>query len=279
MNASIDATAMAAQRAAGIPKLTHTEAGHLAQTEYERVLALLETLAGDDWTQPTYCTEWNVRQMVGHLAGSVTESISFAEFRRQTMQNPYLKDFDKMEDAINKLQVEERADKTPAELVAEFRHNGPVALNNRQKLPWLVRKIHLPMGSLGFTSVEYLVDTIYSRDQWMHRYDICAATGKEMVVTPAHDGRIVALVVRDAARKLKSELAQRTIALRLVGAIEATYLLGNKTIPDCTVAMDLFDFNLLASGRITAEETAGRTAVSGDRATANWFLAHIEVPY
>ena len=279
MIASIGATAMAAQRAADIPKLTHTEAGYLAQIEYERVLALLETLAGDDWTQPTYCTEWNVRQMVAHLAGSVTESTSFAEFRRQTMQNPYLKEFDKMEDAINKLQVEERAAKTPAELVTEFRQNGPVALNNRQKLPWLVRKIHLPMGSLGFASVEYLMDTIYSRDQWMHRYDICAATEKEMVVTPEHDGRIVALVVRDVAKKLKSELAQRTIVLRLAGAIEASYLFGNKTTPDCTVEMDIFDFSLLASGRITAEEAAGRTAVSGDRATAGWFLAHIEAPY
>lgn len=175
--------------------------------------------------------------------------------------------------------MEERAAKTPAELVAEFRYNGPIALKNRQSLPWLVRKIPLSPGSLGLASVEYLVDTIYPRDQWMHRYDICAATRKEMVVTPAHDGRIVALVLRDIAKKLKSELAQRTIALHLVGAIQATYLFGHKTTPDCTVETDIFDFNLLASGRITTEEAAHRTAVSGDHATANWFLAHIEVPY
>jgi uncharacterized protein (TIGR03083 family) len=279
MTISVKVNEMTMQHAADIPKLTHAEAGRLAQTEYERVLALLTTLSGKDWDQPTYCTQWNVRQMVAHLAGAVTGSSSFTEFKRQNITNPYVKEYDEPVDGTNKMQLEERANKTPSELVAEFRQNGQIAVNKRQKLPWIVRKIHIPMGSLGFASFEYLMDTIYPRDQWMHRVDISAATGKQMVVTAEHDGRIVALILRDIAKKLKKQLAQRTIALRLVGEAGGDTLFGRQADPDCTIEIDLFDFNLRASGRISAEEVLHRTAVTGDKATADWFLHNIDVPY
>jgi uncharacterized protein (TIGR03083 family) len=279
MTTFVGVVPMAVQRVMEIRHLTHVEAGRLAQIEYERVVVVLESLAGDDWVQPTYCTEWNVRQMVAHLAGSMTGSTSFAEFLHQNITNPNLKKFDNVVDAINKLQVDERAERTPAELVAEFRQNGQIALHNRRSLPWLVRKIHLPMGPLGFASVEYLMDTIYPRDEWMHRYDICAATGKEMVVTPEHDGRITVLVLRDIAKKLKKQLAQRSIALRLLGKAGGDYLFGHSSPANCVLQMDLFDLHLRASGRISAAEAASRAVIDGDQSTAAWFLDAIEVPY
>jgi uncharacterized protein (TIGR03083 family) len=280
MTISIGVAEMKRQNVLDIPKLAHTEAKGLSQTEYERVVSLLETLTGDDWQQATYCREWNVQEMVAHLAGAVTGSSSFAEFRHQNIQNPYLREFDEPIDGINKLQLVERADRTPAELIAEFRQNGQKAVDNRQNLPWLVRKvIHLPMKPLGFASLEYLMDTIYPRDQWMHRYDICAATGKKMVVTGGHDGRLVALVVRDVAKKLRKILGSRTIVLQLTGVLAAEYQFGDKAMPDCTVAIDFFDFNLRASGRISVAEAMGRMAVSGDEDTATWFLQNLEVPY
>ncbi len=277
MTIALGATAV--KNALNIPKLTHAEAGVLSRTEYERVLAVLESLDGDDWTRPTYCTEWDVHDMVAHLSGSVTGSASFAEFKKQYLTNPYLRQVDKLEDGINRLQVEERADKAGAELVAEFRHNGPIAISKRQGLPWLVRKIPLPMGTLGFSPLEYLMDTIFPRDEWMHRYDICAATGKRMVVTADHDGRLVALIVRELALRLKKEMGRRAVLLRLVGAIEGEYLFGGGATPDCTIELDVFDFNLLASGRIMADEAMDRAVISGDTAVAHWFLAHTEVPY
>ena len=270
---------MASQRARDIPSATHAEASALAQIEYARVLALLEQLEGDDWTQPTFCTAWNVQQMVAHLAGAVTGCTTFAEFRRQNLSNPYLKETNNPVDGTNKLQVLERADKTPAELVAEFRQNGQIAVNNRRDLPWLVRKIHLPMGPLGFASIEYLMDIIYPRDEWMHRYDICAATGRQMVMTPEHDGRITELVLRDIAKKLNAQMAHRTVALHLGGAIEDDYLFGRATTPDCTLEMDIFDFSLRASGRIAVTEATARAHIEGDHALATWFLSNMEVPY
>lgn len=274
-----NAAQKAMQRVTEIPKLTHAEAGRLSQTEYERVLALLEELEGEDWAQPTYCTEWNVREMVAHLAGAVTGSTSFAEFRRQNIQHPYVKEAEEPVDGTNRLQIEERAGKRPAELVEEFRQNGQIAVRNRQRLPWLVRKLRVPMGSMGLTSFEYLLDTIYPRDQWMHRYDICAATGREMVVTAAHDGRMAALVLRDIADKLKKELAERSVALRLTGEAGGDYLFGRPSEPDCTIEIDAFVFCLRSSGRITVDEALEQATVTGDGATATWFLRNAEVPF
>ena len=47
----------------------------------------------------------------------------------------------------------------------------------------------------------YLLDVILTRDPWMHRVDIARATGREMVLTPEHDGRIIADVVAEWARR------------------------------------------------------------------------------
>lgn len=268
-----------AQNVLDIPKPTHQEAGILSQKEYERVAALLELLEGDDWQQPTYCTEWNVREMVAHLAGAATGSTSFAEFKRQNITHPYTKQFENPVDGTNKLQIEERASKTPAELINEFRQNGQVAVNKRRNLPWLIRKIHLPMGSLGFSSFEYLMDVIYPRDEWMHRYDICAATGKKMVVTEEHDGRIIEIVLIDIAKKLKKDLANRSILLQITGPLQAEYQFGGSPDPDCVIAINCFDLNLRASGRITAEQAAQKAGIEGDAGTAMWFLQNMEVPY
>ena len=102
--------------------------------------------------------------MVAHLAGAVTGSTSVGEFVRQNMTNPYLKEVADPVDGINRLQLEERAGKSHAELVAEFRTNGQVAVRNRQRLPWVVRQLRAPMGpALGLTALEYLLDTLYPR--------------------------------------------------------------------------------------------------------------------
>ncbi len=263
------------QNASDIRPVAHAEAGKHSRTEYERVLALLESLEGDDWLQQTYCTEWRVREMASHLAGSMTGSTSLAEFLRQNVTHPYVKEAEKTADGTNRLQVEERASKTTAEIIDEFRQNGPVAIKNRQKLPWLVRHIPIPEAH----NFGYLINIIYPRDEWMHRYDICAATGKKMVITPEHDGRLTDLVMLDIAKKLKRSLVSRTVVVHITGALTGTYQFGNNAEPDCTLSIDLYDLHLRASERISAEEALRRTAVSGDETTAHWFLSNATVLY
>jgi hypothetical protein len=45
----------------------------------------------------------------------------------------------------------------------------------------------------------YLIDVILTRDPWMHRMDIAAATGTAPPLTAGHDGVIVADVVAEWA--------------------------------------------------------------------------------
>jgi mycothiol maleylpyruvate isomerase-like protein len=53
-----------------IPPLEHDEAMALAEVELGRVLALVDDdLDADEWSRPTDCTGWTVRDMLGHLLG------------------------------------------------------------------------------------------------------------------------------------------------------------------------------------------------------------------
>src|SRR5262245_13131378 len=116
------------QNVADIPLLSHKEAGLMARVELERYIALLETLSEDDWLKPTYCTLWNVQQMVSHQAGAYAGFASWAEFKHQWNPPPRPKPGQMVIDAVNDLQVTERAEATPAELIAELRGVGPKAV-------------------------------------------------------------------------------------------------------------------------------------------------------
>ena len=51
------------------PRIPRPTAMRLATTEYERTAAALAALSADDWTRPTVCTDWDVRQMACHTIG------------------------------------------------------------------------------------------------------------------------------------------------------------------------------------------------------------------
>lgn len=277
--AVLDREVQQAQAALSIPKLTHAEAGRLATTEAERVLTLIESLAGADWAQPTDCTEWTVRDMVAHLAGATAAWSSWAEFRRQNIGNPYMKEATMSIDAINRRQLEDRQPATSADLVAEFREMAPRAVRTRQRLPWLLRNLWLPFGPpLGFAPLSYLTDTIYTRDQWMHRVDITRATGREMVVTPEHYGRMVALVVRDLGQRLKGQLQGR-LHLLLRGEAGGRFSFDGGAGPEAVIEMEVVTFNRLASGRLAAEQALAETQVTGEQSVARWFVQRCDVPY
>jgi uncharacterized protein (TIGR03083 family) len=269
--------------ALAIPAQTHAEARALATTELSRLIAQIETLGGDDWIQPTDCTAWNVQAMLAHLAGACAGYASRAQFVRQYLRNPYMRAERIPIDAINRCQVEDRAGRSPAELLAELRDAGPKAIRTRQRIPWLLRVLPIPFGEpLGNAPVGYLMDTIYTRDQWMHRADICRATGKRMHLTADHDARIVALVVRDLARKLRRDPAAPTIDLVLTGAGETgevAYRVGIAPQTAATVELDLLMFNRRASDRCGPDEAFAAATISGDAASARWFIDHCSVPY
>ncbi|MEX1021151.1 MAG: maleylpyruvate isomerase N-terminal domain-containing protein [Litorilinea sp.] len=308
----INETQHTIQDAADIPPLNHKEAGRMARVEVERFIALLETLGEDDWSKPTYCTLWNVQQMVSHQAGAYAGNAKWAEFKKQWIQMPQPKPGQLAIDAINDLQVADRADASPQDLIAELREVGPKAIATRQRMPALIRGLRFEMGQFlrasrppvlmaalrqpygptavafnhqaqdfqGLMRLDYITDLIYIRDTWMHRIDICLATGRKMILTDDHDGRMTALVMRDLRDQLKPALGKKTVAYDIPGPGGGCYKIGPASTPDApdaTIQMDLLYFNVLASGRMTADDARmqGLVSIRGDGEVASLALTHM----
>ncbi|MCC7161391.1 MAG: maleylpyruvate isomerase family mycothiol-dependent enzyme [Anaerolineae bacterium] len=259
-----------------VPYLSADEAYSLLHTELERFTALLDTLAPDDWGKSTACTAWNVREMLAHQAGGYASGTGYREMIRQYTARP--KQGQLPEDAINELQLRERADKSPTELIAELRRVGPVAIQNWAYGFRLIKPVAAPHPVGGRLSLRHLMWVIHSRDTWMHRLDICRATNRQFYQTREHDGRIVALVVRDVGALLRKKLTGRAIVLDLSGVAGGVYQVGAGE-PGATIQIDALDFNIFASGRFTQAQARARASFSGDTALAEEALSKILVLY
>ena len=268
--------------AAEVPKLGHKEAAEMAAAELDQFISLVESLDGEEWEQPTMCTKWSVRDILAHQAGAYASGASFAEFRRQGMGNPYMKEEKMPIDAINRRQLEDREGRSPETLLEELRATSTKAVANRLKLPGILRAIPLiDFGPpVGRAPLGYLTDTIFTRDTWMHRIDVCVATDREMVQSAAHDGRLSALVVRDLEKILRPVTRGGSFVLELTGPAGGSWQFGNEA-PSTMITMETTDFHILASGRTTANEvvTMGKVSFSGDAQFGEKILEHVSVPY
>lgn len=248
-------------RAEDIPSVNADEAHRLLTTALSRFLILIESLHADDWFKPTACTAWNVHDMVAHQAGGYASGTSYKEMIRQYTSKPQPGQLP--EDAINALQVGERKSKTPAELISELKQVGEVAAHNWAYGFNAIKWIATPHPVGGFMSIRHLMWIIHSRDTWMHRMDICRATNRPFEQTREHDGRIVELVVRDVAGKLRKRLNGKAITLTLTGVSGGEWLLGSGESVS-GLEMDALDFNIFVSGRYSYQEGMNRAKISGD---------------
>lgn len=203
MSGAPDGDATARQAAATTERATpmdHAAWMRAAAEEYRRLLHLLDDLDDHQWTRPTDCTGWDVRAMVAHLAGAAQWAASVRESVRQNRHGRRLLPDADTVDGMNELQVAERADHTPAQLLAELRDAAPRAVRARSRMPRPVRALPVPFGPpLGTKPLAYLYDRILTRDAWLHRIDICRAVGHTPELTADQDARIVADVVAEWA--------------------------------------------------------------------------------
>lgn len=218
-----------------------------AEEEYARLVEQLRGLAPEDWQRPTDNDEWDVRQTVAHVVGAAAANASPREAVRQLRLGRRAKRPGQADvDGINAVQVRERADATPEELVAELVRLAPRAVRGRRRIPAPVRALRVPFGPpLGTKSVGYLMGRIYTRDVWMHRVDVARATGAPLVLTPEHDGRVVADVVDEWART-----HGRAYVLRLTGPAGGTFSRGDGGEAH---ELDAVDFCRTVSGRASGE--------------------------
>ena len=184
--------------------LGHREAMILAATEFDRMAAQLEALAPADWARPTACGLWDVRAMAAHVLGMAEAQASFRQFAHD-FRAASKRSGGKMIDEMTATQVRERAAMTPAAIASRLAAAAPRAVRARRRTPalmrWAVRLKNDPPFDAERWRYAYLVDTIFTRDTWMHRLDISRATGRPMELTAGHDGRLVADVVADWARR------------------------------------------------------------------------------
>lgn len=183
-----------------VPRPTHAEWMALARTEYARLDEVLGQLAHEHWERSTDCAGWTVRDIAAHLVGAAESTARVRELARQARVGRRLRPGALLVDQLTAVQVAERVDVPGPILCKQLRDAGARGVNARQRLPKILRRLPLPFGPpLGTQPLGYLTDRIYTRDAWMHRIDLCRATGVPLAQTPDHDGRLVADVVAEWA--------------------------------------------------------------------------------
>ena len=215
----------------------------LAATEYERVLAVLRDLGPADWVRPTDCAGWDVRSLTAHLLGSAEMAASMRELARQ--QRLAGREGGGI-DALTAVQVRERSSLDGPALVTRLASTVPRALRSRRRTSRLVGALPLPEkqvvgGATEWWRIGFLMDVVLTRDVWMHRVDLCRATGRELQLTPGHDGVLVADVVAEWAQR-----HGRSYRLRLTGPAGGEWSTGSDGEE---LELDAVEFCRVLSGR------------------------------
>jgi uncharacterized protein (TIGR03083 family) len=229
-------------------RVDHNLAIRLATTEYERGAELLAQLDTAQWSAPTVNTGWDVRATVGHMIGMMEMMSSVSQLIRQ--QVPALRAARRAGapvsiDELTALQVRRNAGLTVDELLSRYRALAPKAIRGRQRVPAVIRRRTLPERQLvnGRTerwTLGYLIDVILTRDPFMHRLDIHAATGLPPRITAEHEGHIVEDVVHEWADRHGAPFT-----LDLTGPAGSHWSSGNSE----PLHLDALDFCRLVSGR------------------------------
>lgn len=222
----------------------------LAATEYDRCVAQLRALRPEEWKRPTNCPAWDVHALACHVLGMAEMAASPLEQARQTRAAK--KQGGLFIDALTALQVAKHVDRPPAEVIERLTAVGPRAAKGRRRTPAPLRAVRLgdqPIDDTGAQTetwtLGYLVDIILTRDPWMHRSDIALAIGREMTLTPEHDGVLVA----DAAAEWAGRHG-RPCTLTLSGPAGGRWAWGTG---GPVVNLDAVEFCRILSGRGAGE--------------------------
>jgi uncharacterized protein (TIGR03083 family) len=240
-------TAAAPIQMARRPAIARDVAMRLARDEYTRFSDQLRQLSPGDWSRSTCCPAWDVHAMACHVVGMAEMAASPVESVRQMRAAKRAGGV--FVDALTDLQMRKHLHRSPDELVALAQHVGPKAARGRRRTPGFVRGramgMEQPTDNTGEHTepwtMGYLIDVILTRDTWMHRSDIAAAAGLDMVLTADHDGVLVA----DVAREWGLRHGQ-PCTLTLLGPAGGTWSFGAGG-PACE--LDAQEFCRLLSGR------------------------------
>lgn len=233
-----------------IPAIDHAEASALAEVAYARFVDALEALSEEDWGRPTDCEGWTVRDLAGHMVGAMRSAASVRELASQQLavKRRRRREGGNETDIMTALQVERAADLAVPDLLADARRLVTAASAGRRRTPGPLRRrmtfpVELRDGTERWT-LGYLVDVILTRDAWLHRVDLARAVGAEPLLTADHDGRIVADVVAEWARR-----HGQPFVLHLTGPAGGTYTSDVATPGAPELELDPVELTRVLSGR------------------------------
>lgn len=241
---------MTPTRVETIGPITRAEAELLAATEYARLVDQLRLLGEQEWSAPTDCPGWDVRAVAGHSVGMLSDFTSLRSLmRRMRAATKAAKETGgPVIESMTAMQVADNAGLTSNELIVRAEQNAPKAVRWRATAPGLLRRMRITEtvgGKPETWRIGFLLDTILTRDPWMHRVDIARATGRDLVLTADHDGRIVADVVAEWARR-----HGQPFTLTLTGPAGGRFTTGAETGEEITI--DAVEFCRTLSGRAPA---------------------------
>lgn len=245
-------TTRAATLVADIPPISHREATGLAEGAYRRFADQVARLGTDDWSRPTDCVGWTVRDLVGHMVGAMRSAASNREMASQLRQikRRMKQDGGTITDTMTQVQIDRTAALGTTELAAECRALVPAATAGRRRTPAPMRRLvrfDVPHGeSTESWRLGYLVDVILTRDAWLHGVDLARAVGAPLELTEEHDGRIVADVVAEWARRHGSPFE-----LELTGPAGGSYRSADRG--GASIGLDAVEFCRTLSGRAPGE--------------------------
>jgi uncharacterized protein (TIGR03083 family) len=231
--------------AAEIGPITRPEARELAEDETAAMVALLGDLSTEEWARRTDCPAWDVRAMAGHVLGMTEGFTGVRRMAGMFRAGGKLAGDGPMIDGVTAYQVMMNEHLTTGELVARMAAAGPRQARWRTERPLLRRmptKNQNPDGTVETWRMGYVFEVILTRDTWMHRVDVAQATGRPLDLTPGHDGRIVADVVAEWARR-----HGKPFTLELTGPAGGAYTEG---VGGVELTCDAVEFCRTLAGRV-----------------------------
>lgn len=241
-----------------IPRPGHAEWVKVSQEIDRSLLTTLRDLSDEDWSAISDCAPWTVKDVASHVLGWA-ESIpspklfiaeSTVGFRQRGAFGG------NMIDAQNEHQVEKLRSLSPLELIGRLEKALP-RFDKARKLYGRFASV-LPYKqpfSGTWVSLSFMMDTIFTRDHFMHHIDICHAVGRDMPVGPAE-----IRVAHDVFREWTAAIGE-PVELDLTGPAGGRFRTG----PSLTVIRgDAIDLCRVLAGRhsdgitIDGDETKAR---------------------
>ncbi len=209
--------------------VTQKELAAAMRDERVRLVSYLESLPEAAWDKPSLCEGWSVRDMVAHLVGNAADVVA------QNLDGVGSPEY-------NQRQIDERAGRSPAELLAEWAEQGPALEAAMEALDdTLWNTPYEEFGTVG-EALQRLVEDI-----WVHGQDIRIPLGDEPSTGPGLDATLDVL-----ARELPKRCA------RLAPEVGSVRIATDGVAREATVSSDGVALELKGDAVAIALAATGR---------------------